>query len=359
MGLTMYGHPEGQTSAPSSGPLVLGTLTKLSYVPSMFQTDIHRWLQSFGTPFLDLLMRGISIAGEEEFLALIMLAVIFGSERRRGFLLTQVLLWTAIVTAILKDTLALPRPVDVDAAVRDVAGERNVPTPYNGRGATGFLDVLPADVVAYFRSMPHLSFGFPSGHCSTTIGVSGSAAILWRKPWLLFTTAALMVLMPLSRMYLGRHFLADVLGGVVLGLLAVLVVIMIQRDAPTARPPGFIRVLNVIALFALPALCIILFPGAPADEAAMLVGVNLGEAWTDRMLPQPVRPAGRWTRILHVAIALIAFIAFVAGLRALVHMIPGIGVAGNTASRLLAPCGAIVLASWIIDNLGRGKRSIP
>lgn len=323
----------------------------------MFQTDIHRWLQSFGTPFLDLVMRGISVSGEEEFLALIMLGVIFGVERRRGFLLTQVLLWTAIVTSILKDAFALPRPVDVDALVRDVTGERNIPTPYTGRGAGSFLDLLPPDVVAYFRSMPHISFGFPSGHCSTTIGVSGSAAILWRKPWLLFTTVALVVLMPLSRMYLGRHFLADVLGGIVLGFLAVFIVILIQRDAPTPRPAGFIRFLNVIALGALPALCIALFPGAPADEAAMLLGVNLGQAWSDRMLPEYYPSRGRWIRILHVAIGLISFIGFVAMFRVILRTMPALGGAGATLSRMLAPCCAIVLTSWIIASMDRGNHS--
>lgn len=323
----------------------------------MFQTDIHRWLQSSGTPFLDLIMRGISILGEEEFLALVMLAVIFGVERKRGFLLTQVLLWTAIVTSVLKDAFALPRPVDVDGLVRDLTGERNVPTPYTGRGATGFLDLLPPDVVAYFRSMPQISFGFPSGHCSTTIGVTGSAAILWRRPWLLFATAALVLLMPLSRMYLGRHFLADVLGGVALGFLAILVVILIQRDAPTIRPSRFFSTLTVAALFALPALCIVLFPGAPADEAAMLIGVNLGQAWVERMLPQTPRGAGTWMRVLHVIIALASFIGFVVGFRTLGHAIPGAGTTGETVSRLLAPCCAIILASWIIDRTSRGMHS--
>ena len=127
----------------------------------MFQTDMHRWLQSFSAPIIEYLMRGISFLGEEELLAVVMLAVIFGVDRKRGFLLTQVLLWTAIVTAILKSTFALPRPIDVDAYVRDITGERNVPTPFTTRGAAGFLDLLPPDVVGYFRSMPQISFGFP------------------------------------------------------------------------------------------------------------------------------------------------------------------------------------------------------
>lgn len=323
----------------------------------MFQTEIHRWLQSFSTPFLDLLMRVVSILGEEEFLAFVMLAVIFGVERKRGFLLTQVLLWTAIVTSVLKTAFALPRPVDVDAIVRDIAGERDLLTPYTGRGAAGFFELLPPDVVAYFRSLPHISFGFPSGHCSTTVAVSGSAAILWRKPWLLFAAGSLVALMPLSRMYLGRHFLADVLGGVALGLLAVFVVVMIQRDAPTARPIAFIRILNTIALFALPVLCLVAFPGAAADEAAMLLGVNLGQAWSERVLPESSREAGRWTRILHVAIAMATFIAFAAGFRFLFLALAGPGTPLlGIANRILAPSCAIITASWAIHRISSSKQ---
>lgn len=324
----------------------------------MFQTEIHRWLQSFSAPLFEHIMRALSILGEEEFLAFVMLAVIFGVERKRGFFLTQVLLWTAIVTSILKNAFALPRPVDVDALVRDITGERDVPTPYTGRGAAGFLELLPPDVVAYFRSMPHISFGFPSGHCSTTVAVSGSAAILWRRPWILFSAGSLVVLMPLSRMYLGRHFLADVLGGVALGLLAVFVVVMIQRDAPTARPIGFLRVLNTIALFALPALCIVVFPGAAADEAAMLLGVNLGQAWSERVLPEPARVAGRWTRVLHVALAMATFIAFVAGFRVLfLTVAEASSPLAGIANRILAPSCAIFTASWAIHRMNARKQS--
>jgi hypothetical protein len=242
--------------------------------------------------------------------------------------------------------------------VRDIPGERNVPTPYTGRGAAGFLELLPPDVVAYFRAMPHISFGFPSGHCSTTIAVSGSAAILWRKSWILFSAASLAALMPLSRMYLGRHFLADVLGGLALGLLAVFVVVMIQRDAPTARPITFIRALNAIALFVLPSLCIIGFPGPAADEAAMLLGVNLGQIWSESVLPAPSRMPNRWTRILHVAIALTTFIAFVAGFRFMFRALGGANISlAGTANRFLAPSCAIFTASWIIHKMTPGVQS--
>ena len=197
----------------------------------MFETELHRWLQTFNAPAIEYFMRAVSVFGEEEFYALLMLGVIFGVDRRKGFLLTQVLLWASLTTALLKHAFALPRPVDVDTLVKDITGERNCPSPFVARGASGFFDLLPPDVVAYFRAQPHISYGFPSGHCSSSVATCGSAAILFRRSWLIWATTAMIILMPISRMYLGRHFLADVLGGLVLGLLFILAAIIIERKA--------------------------------------------------------------------------------------------------------------------------------
>ena len=66
------------------------------------------------------------------------------------------------------------------------------------------------------------SYGFPSGHVSaTTTFIVGLGLLLhWsRRSWAL--AIAWIAAMALSRMYLGRHFLGDVIGGVAIGLATV------------------------------------------------------------------------------------------------------------------------------------------
>lgn len=320
----------------------------------MFETEIHRWLQTFNAPLMEYVMRGISILGEEEFLAGLMLAVIFGVERRRGFLLTQTLLWTALISSVLKGIFALPRPVDVDALVRDITTERNVPTPFTARGATGFWGLLPDDVVAYFRSVPqHISYGFPSGHCSTTFAVSGSAAILWRKTWLLLIAASIVILMPLSRMYLGRHFLADVLGGLAVGTCAILLLILIVRDAPTIRTGRLAAAARIVGLFALPLGFVLLAPGAPANEAAMLLGINIGQFGSRRMLPTD--PASRWwQRLLTVGAAGTAFILLIVAIRIVLRPLGSeVAATFGLLGRVVAPFGAIMAGTFAAARFAR------
>lgn len=60
---------------------------------------------------------------------------------------------------------------------------------------------------------------FPSGHVSTATGLWGWLALQGRVPWLL---AVIVVLFEsVSRLYLGVHFVGDILGGILLGALTI------------------------------------------------------------------------------------------------------------------------------------------
>ena len=64
-------------------------------------------------------------------------------------------------------------------------------------------------------------FGFPSGHVATTTALFVGVAVLARRRWAWAAAAGAAALMGLSRMYLGRHFPGDVLGGLALGVIGV------------------------------------------------------------------------------------------------------------------------------------------
>ncbi len=76
----------------------------------MFQTEPIIYLQSLGTQWFTFLMIMITTMGSSAFLVAIIVITIFGVDFKKGFLLFQLLLWTGLVTEILKILVAFPRP---------------------------------------------------------------------------------------------------------------------------------------------------------------------------------------------------------------------------------------------------------
>ena len=188
----------------------------------MFQTDLIQYLQSFDYPWLISLMQGITGLGYGMVYLILIPILIFGVDFKKGFLVTQILFWTAAITLILKDLFALPRPFHVDSLVnnfdKNMASPENI--PFTEKDAEGFFELLPKDVVEYYRNLsPTIPFGFPSGHTSMTVALYVTLMRLFNHFWLRMICIAFLFLIPFSRMYLGVHFLGDVLGGYLLGAL--------------------------------------------------------------------------------------------------------------------------------------------
>ncbi|MCQ1537238.1 phosphatase PAP2 family protein [Methanosarcina sp. KYL-1] len=193
----------------------------------MFQTEPILYLQSQGSDWLTAPMALITSMGTAAFFAAVIIAVTFGIDFRKGFLLFQLLLWTGAATEILKVVFALPRPDFVDLRVLNL--EKGLPntSPFSGQGGEGFfalpekeaLEAFGAQVNSIASSSRHGLYGFPSGHVSTTTALWGGAALIFGNRAIRGMAPAVVLLMAFSRMYLGRHFLGDVLGGFMLGLI--------------------------------------------------------------------------------------------------------------------------------------------
>ncbi|MGH3327507.1 MAG: phosphatase PAP2 family protein [Streptomycetales bacterium] len=86
-------------------------------------------------------------------------------------------------------------------------------------------------------------YAFPSGHVTAAAAVFGmlaallaSATPIWRRKVAAWATAlALAVLVAASRLYLGAHWLTDVLGGLALGAAWVFVVLILTRALDRLR----------------------------------------------------------------------------------------------------------------------------
>lgn len=104
----------------------------------------------------------------------------------------------------------------------------------------------PIDVAFY----PVDKFSFPSGHATTTIALYGMLACLmyrhldkrWQRRAILAATGVLVLIVGFSRIYLGVHYLSDVLAGFLLGAMWVLLGISLMEVMVHLRKRSAARV---------------------------------------------------------------------------------------------------------------------
>jgi undecaprenyl-diphosphatase len=66
-------------------------------------------------------------------------------------------------------------------------------------------------------------FGFVSSHASNTMGLAIITALVFRTNWVTIGMLTFALLNSYSRIYLGKHYLGDVLGGITLGIACALI----------------------------------------------------------------------------------------------------------------------------------------
>ncbi len=188
----------------------------------MFETEPIIYLQSHGTPWFTFLLILITTLGSPAFLVAITVITTFGVDFKRGFLLFQLLIWTILVTEILKVLVAFPRPDFVDNRVLNLESGLKNTSPFKGNGPEGIFGLPDKQILKAFRLQEAFTlspFGFPSGHVALTTALWGGNATIFNSKIIRIFTPFMIVVMAFSRVYLGRHFIEDVLGGAIVGLI--------------------------------------------------------------------------------------------------------------------------------------------
>jgi membrane-associated phospholipid phosphatase len=146
--------------------------------------DLIRAFQSLGA-WLTAPMLFFTALGTEEFFMLALPLVYWCINRQLGIELAILLVISSGVNEWTKGLFKLPRPFWLEPKI-----------------------ALSSDV----------SFGLPSGHAQQALALWGYLAVILRRPWR-WLPAILLILIALSRLYLGVHFPWDTLAGWLLGLL--------------------------------------------------------------------------------------------------------------------------------------------
>lgn len=153
-------------------------------------------LQTYSSPALDYLMLFFTYVGRIEFYMLFMTFLYWLVNRRLGLRVFLVLLSTDFVSTSLKVILHQPRPYWI-GGVRGLTEEP--------------------------------SYGAPSSHASDTLAVWGYLAYYVQKVWFWVAAVVLVLMVGISRLYLGVHFPHDVLLGWIIGLVMVYLFIRYEQ----------------------------------------------------------------------------------------------------------------------------------
>ena len=185
---------------------VVNTICMLTGCLESFDTIIYEAVSKLQSPFFDFLFRSVTLLGNAELLiiAISLLSIFFHSKNRRLFLLTIVT--EVILIFLIKIIIQRPRP-NINRMI-EVSG-----------------------------------FSYPSGHAMITVGLYGFI-MYWvfknikSKPikvTLLCLLSLLLVLIDISRIYLGVHYPSDVVGGLLLGI-AVLIFVTTYVNHKRFKP---------------------------------------------------------------------------------------------------------------------------
>ena len=145
---------------------------------------VNLWLQNLGTSLAPI-MQFFSFFGQVEFYIILLPLLYWCVDARLALQITSLLTFSGCSNSLLKITFHGARPYWFDPRIKAISSES--------------------------------SFGIPSGHAQNAVVIWGFLATKFQKKWTVFLFYGLILLISLSRLYLGVHFLSDILCGWFIG----------------------------------------------------------------------------------------------------------------------------------------------
>ncbi|MDC7245511.1 MAG: phosphatase PAP2 family protein [Sphaerochaetaceae bacterium] len=203
------------------------------------QLAILEFFQSLSSPLLDSIVSAVTMFGEQNVFIVIITYMIWNVSKRKGFLLFSTLAFSLVVMGFTKAIVKAPRPYQV---IAEIEGKR-VHT------ATGY--------------------SFPSGHTTGAAAFYSSLSMIFRKRWLSIICSLIIVIVALSRIYLGVHWPLDVFGGLALGITgtAILFPALSGLYDDRERLGNFTMIGGIISLFGALTLLVTMEIGIGDDTA--------------------------------------------------------------------------------------------
>ena len=306
----------------------------------MFQVEPILWLQSLGSTPVTALLSLVTLLGYTPVYVALLLLMAFAHRLRPSLAVLGGVLLCGLLTEGLKDAVAYPRPDEIDARVRTTFATTPLPLAESG-GAAGFWAAPRQQAVAAVRQRASGNYGFPSGHVAAATAFLLCTAYFFHSQQAALFATAWVPLMALSRMYLGRHFLADVLGGLAVGLLATGLAVLLFRalDEETFQRGDRRARLDLLPVTVVALVLLVLTPSQPLlrpEYVGLLVGLVVSYGFL-LVTGLPADGGSPLQRAARAGVGALSFLAGVGLLRLLVHLV------GRPAR--LTPLAAAVLVS--------------
>ena len=277
-------------------------------------TDLNIALQQL-RPALDGLMHVLSFFGTEDFFLLLVPFIYWCIDANFGARLLFISVTSDFTNGLLKWAFHLPRPYWVDSRVKALESE--------------------------------VSYGLPSGHTQAATVGWGYLAVSLKRWWLWLIAGVIIIGVGVARVYLGMHFLGDVIGGWLVGLLVLIGFSLIEPRITrwlAPKPIGVQLTAALIASLALLALMLIVHASLdgirdpiawaqlgsplnprsldlPITDAAIVFGAGAGLALLKRS--GGFNPGGPWRkRLARLALGLIVLLVLRFGLSAILPREP-------------------------------------
>jgi len=143
---------------------------------------IIKTVQSLDSPLLDKVFAGVTSMGDIMFYIGIISLIYWCFSKKTGIKLFCLILFLGYLGVFLKNIFKTPRPNKV---------------------------LWRAEAEGY---------GFPSGHMTVTTGFWSYLMMTMRKKWITIIASIIIFFVAFSRIYLGVHFILDIIGGFLVGL---------------------------------------------------------------------------------------------------------------------------------------------
>lgn len=255
-----------------------------------FDHAVMAAIQSTAGSVMDKLMLFFTFLGEETFAILLLIAVYWCWNKRLGEYLLFSLYTAMSVNGLMKDLICRPRPFLNEE----------------------FSDLRYVKVKGVLVDTEHLStsWSFPSGHSQTAGSIYGSL-MNGRRAWAKIAGIVVILLVMVSRVYLGVHYPTDTIVGAVLGLLCAWVCGLLYRRFYQHR------ILLMGAAVLLSGVMLLVSPsGDSIKTLAMGVGAVAG-MWLEDGLVEFRSANGILGRVLRLVIGFAVIMGIRIGLKAL------------------------------------------
>jgi membrane-associated phospholipid phosphatase len=234
--------------------------------------EILKYIQAFSNPILDSFFEIITMLGEDLFFILVIAIFYWCFNKTFGYKLAFIYLTSIAVNTIIKEIVKFPRPIGYEGIK-----SRRVET------AGGY--------------------SFPSGHTQKSTTLFTTLMIEFKKKWLYLLGVLGILLVGFSRMYLGVHWLTDVIGGLIIGILWTIIVNKIFTWSKDKDNPMLLGVLVI------PMLIGLLFfkTAAYYKTVGTLVALWIGYIIEDKYINY-VTKAIWWKQIMKLVIGFLGLI---------------------------------------------------